>query len=94
MLGRPFFFPRPIKLRKLLVEVRFLVAVPPHELKVGDRRASSAAIDPELDDGIEVLAALFVAVDAAAFRMSLLSKFPMASSACFAMAQAEEMCCT
>ena len=57
-------------------------------------RLITAAIDPELEDEIEFVEELFVAVNAATFRMSLFCKFPMATRACLAMAHAEEICCT
>ena len=46
---------------------------------------SSVTIDAEFVGGIEVLEVQLVAVDAAEFRMSLVCRFPMASSACVAM---------
>ena len=74
------------------MEARFLFAFPPCALKVGNCRLSSAAIDTEFVDRIELLEVLFVAVDAAKFRISLPCRFPMASSACVAMADMEEIC--
>ena len=76
LLGRPFLFPREKnELRRVLVkvpaEVRFLVAVAPRALKVGNRRESSAAIEG-LDDGTKEVEALLVAVNAATFLISLL----------------------
>ena len=46
----------------------------------GNLRLSSVAIDAEFVGGIELLGVLLVAVDAAKFRMSLVCRFPMASS--------------
>ena len=77
-----------------LVEGRFLVAFPPRALKVGNLLPSSAAIEEELVGRLEPFKALLVTVEAAKFRISLLCRFPMASSACVAMAHADEMCCT
>lgn len=59
-----------MKLVKVPVEVRFLVAVAPHALKVGNRRESSVAIEG-LDDATEEVEALLIAVDAAKFLISL-----------------------
>ena len=56
---------------KVPVEVRFLIAVAPRALKVGNRRESSAAIEG-LDDGTKEVEALLVAVNAATFLISLL----------------------
>ena len=71
LLGRPFLFPRDMELVKVPAEVRFLVAVAPRALKVGNRRESSAAIEG-LDDGTKEVEALLVAVNAATFLISLL----------------------
>ena len=53
-----------MKLVKVPVEVRFLVAVAPHALQVGNRRESSVAIEG-LDDATEEVEALLIAVNAA-----------------------------
>ena len=60
-----------MELVKVPVEVRFLVAVAPHGLKVGNRLESSAAIEG-LNDGTEEVEALLVAVNVATFLISLL----------------------
>ena len=59
-----------MKLVKVPVEVRFLVAVAPHALKVGNRLESSVAIEG-LDDATEEVEALLIAVNAAKFLISL-----------------------
>ena len=59
-----------MKLVKVPVEVRFLVAVAPQVLKVGNRRESSVAIEG-LDDATEEVEALLIAVNAAKFLISL-----------------------
>ena len=60
------FFHGPRNSWKLVVCLLF------HHVKVGNRRLSSAAIDTDFVDGIELLEVLlFVAVDAAKFRISL-----------------------
>lgn len=59
-----------MKLVKVPVEVRFLVAVTPHALKVGNRRESSVAIEG-LDDATEEVEALLIAVNAVKFLISL-----------------------
>ena len=48
-------------------------------------RLSSVTIDAEFVGERELLEVLLVAVDAVKFRMSLVCRFPMASSACVAM---------
>ena len=60
-----------MELVKVPVEVRFLVAVAPHVLKVGNRVESSAATEG-LNDGTEEVEALLVAVNVATFLISLL----------------------
>ena len=55
-----------MELVKVPVDVRFLVAVAPRALKVGNRREGSAAIEG-LDDGKEEVEALMVAVNAVIF---------------------------
>lgn len=55
-----------MELVKVPFDVRFLVAVAPRALKVGNRREGSAAIEG-LDDGTEEVEALMVAVTAVIF---------------------------
>ena len=60
-----------MELVKVPVEARFLVAVAPHVLKVGNRLESSDATEG-LNDGTEEVEALLVAVNVATFLISLL----------------------